>query len=196
MLFTQCICVFPMVKWNTVISLYVLNRLVLAVETQCVLCEVGTGYFVCCFDGLQLTRAGLSQVASCWRLTGLIPGHCGDSWWSKWHCDCFCPSTSVCPCQSHSGNARHSFMHLTTVTIRSTNEQSLGTFKQSNALSDIGGALDWKVNVSFVRASGCELSRCKTCNFNVFRITRNCLSCRQSVLWGQQSEGGCNRTKM
>jgi len=52
--------------------------------------------------------------------------------------------------------------------MRRTNEQSLGTFKESNALSDIRGASDRKVIVLFVQTSEGELSGCKTCNFNVF----------------------------
>jgi len=69
-MFTQCIYVFPVVKSKTVISLYVVNRWVFTVETQCVLCEVGTGYFVYCFDELRFTRAELSLR---WLVAGVSP---------------------------------------------------------------------------------------------------------------------------
>jgi hypothetical protein len=88
----------------------------------------------------------------------------------------FFPSTSVFPCQYHSGNAPYSFIHIITAIIRRTNEQSLGTFKKSSAVSDIGGgASDRKVIALFVQASKSALSRCRTCNFNVLYIMRNCL---------------------
>ena len=78
----------------------------------------------------------------------------------------------------------HSFILIIDI-IRRTNEQSLGTFKESNAFSNIRGALDRKVIVWFVQASEGELYGCKTHNFNVFYIKINCFSYRQSVLWGQ-----------
>ena len=47
------------------------------------------------------------------------------------------------------------------------------------------GIIGQKSDCIFVQASEGKLSRCKTCNFNVFYIKRNCFSYRHSVLWGR-----------